>query len=120
VDVIELPRISELMLTQMAEDWVDNRIFSDKHLPPRDRQELIKAVFPAVAPQLANAVILRDCGLVFELYELRSKERMVRVGRDMFPVFDTCKMLHRDQVFSLQEAVDAIKLTRGRKLVLAN
>jgi hypothetical protein len=29
-------------------------------------------------------------------------------------------MLHRDQVPSLQQAIDAIKLTRGRKLVLAN
>lgn len=123
--MLELPRISELMLTQMAEDWCDNRIYSDKHLPKIHRQELIKAVFPAVVPQLANAVILRDCGLVFEFYAERSKEQSIKFRERgwpprVLPVFNTCKLLHRDQVPHLQQAIDTIKLTRGRKLVLAN
>ena len=118
LDMLELPRIGELMLTQMAEDWVDNLIFSDKHIKPHE-EPLILAVFPALASQM-NAVINRDCGLVFEFYDQRCKDKSVRVGRDILPVFETCKLLHRDQVPSLQQAIDAIKLTRGRNLALTN
>lgn len=124
LNVIELPRIGELMLTQMANDWVDNLIFSDKHIKPHE-ESLILAVFPALAHQM-NAVIKRDCGLVFEFYDQRCKDKTVRVNGHNprrhwhLPVFETCKLLHRDQVISLQQAIDAIKLTRGRKLVLAN
>lgn len=117
--MIELPRIGELMLTQMANDWVDNLIFSDKHIKPHE-ESLILAVFPALAHQM-NAVIKRDCGLVFEFYDQRCKDKTVCVAkRHYLPVFETCKLLHRDQILSLQNAIDAIKLTRGRKLVLAN
>lgn len=119
--MLELPRIGELMLTQMANDWVDNLIFSDKHIKPHE-ESLILAVFPALAHQM-NHVIQRDCGLVFEFYDQRLKDRCVHVEGSYgppLPVFESCKLLHRDQVISLQSAIDAIKLTRGRKLVLAN
>lgn len=123
----EIPKIGEIMLTQMAEDWASDKIFSDKHIVPHD-EDLIFAVFPAAKHVMGisslNEMTMRtQCGLIFEFMADRRKDISIKV-RDplasmrVLPCFETCKVLHRDQLVSLQKAIDAVKLMRGRKLVL--
>lgn len=120
----EIPKISELLLTEMALSWVRGQIFSEKHIVP-PTQELTFAVFPAAKLAMQTPRVARVCraelGLVFELMSLRSKERSIRVHQPtgefvVFPSFDTFKMLHKDQLPSLQHAIDAHrKLKQLRK-----
>ena len=105
-----LPRLSELMLTEMASAWVANEIFSDRHIKPH-RDELIYAVFPAAKELMRDSkmdCLIRDeCGLIFELMDLRLKDRSIRQGPGSayLPVFGSCKIMHKDQIGSLQQAI---------------
>jgi hypothetical protein len=115
-----IPKISELMLTEMASSWVSDEIFSEKHITPY-RLELVHAVFPAAKLAMQMPRVARVCsaelGIIFELMPLRCKHRSVRAHQPdgnyrILPSFDTFKMLHKDQVISLQRAIDAQRLVK--------
>jgi hypothetical protein len=113
------------MLTQMAYDWAADKIFSDKHIVPHDEYAIF-LVFPAAKSMMSvssyNDLIMRtECGLIFEFMDQRRRDKSVKVHDPratmrVLPIFDTCKVLHKDQLVSLQKAIDAVKLTWGRKL----
>lgn len=122
--MLTLPRLSELMLTEMATAWVNNEIFSDRHIQPR-RDELIYAVFPAVKELMRDQHmdrLLRDeCGLIFELMDKRLRDRSINATehRRIYPVFSTCKIMHKDQIGSLQQAITLARTMRRKPLVTA-
>ena len=118
----DLPRLSELMLTEMAGAWVADEIFSDRHVVPH-RDELIQAVFPAAKELMRdsrmNRVVREQCGLIFELMDLRLRDRSINAieHRRIYPCFPSCKMLHKDQLDSLQQAITIARGMRRAHLV---
>lgn len=117
-----LPRLSELMLTEMGNAWVANEIFSDRHIKPH-RDELIYAVFPAAKELMRDPkmdrLIRDECGLIFELMDLRLRDRSINAKehRRIYPCFSTCKIMHKDQIGSLQQAITIARGMKNRRLV---
>lgn len=124
----DLPRMSELMISEMAAAWVADEIFSDRHVKPH-REELIQAVFPALAElmrdQKMDRMIRDQCGLVFELIDMRVKNRSIRtnergVPAHDYPCFVTCKLMHKDQIPALQAAITIARKMRRKPILVAS
>lgn len=113
-----VPRLSPLLLREMAHDWVRDRIFSEKHVKPY-RRELVLAIFPSARVALeTNASVKTDCGLVFAFMRDKVPSTSIRVTDPRsgelryYPVFRTCMLLHKDDVPVLQRMIEEERLRK--------
>ncbi len=112
----EITKINDFHLEEMAKDWVDNLIFSDRHIVPRN-QELIYAVFPGVKILMdtnskAKNEILENSGLFWMfMSEKRFGQTIsVRENGRLLPIFDDVRFVHKDQIEALQKLIAARRL----------
>jgi len=114
----KIPRMPEAAMREMAIDWVNNKVFSDKHVVPYKR-EIVLAIFPALKEACSTPAgareILDNCGLVCCLVSARVPNRCIRTtdsdGREhRYPMFQTCLIFHKDQLPGLQKMIKEERL----------
>ncbi len=123
----KIPRMPEAAMREMAIDWVQNKVFSDKHVVPYKR-EVVLAVFPALKEACSTAAGAREiadnCGLVCAHLSARVPKKCVQAtdpdGRvHRFPIFQSCLIFHKDQLRGLQKMIKEerlrLKWLRGDK-----
>lgn len=101
------PRLSDLELRQFVADWLDGKIFSDRHIANQE-DILLSFMVLAFLDQETTTTDWNQVGLVYEHLSEAMQGRLV----NGMPIFFSCRMMH---IEDWQKAIPLIKAEQRRR-----
>lgn len=106
--ITPIPNRLDNELRQIAQDILEEKIFTNRHISPRDNN-LIGTIFMVLMFGGAEQIDPDDVGMIFEYYNKACKTAV-----NGYPIFSSCALLNKRDTKKVWEYYEKFKVAREK------